>query len=90
MAVSVTTVPSTSVIVIVTVSPGATSEVVPDRSRVSLALSTSSIAEVRLPAVASRVQVSESETELLFRSVAEALMVRVPSTRPETSTSATE
>ena len=86
----VTSVPSTSVMEMATVSPGATSEVVPDRSTVSLALSTSSMAKERLPAVASSVPVSESETELLFRSVAEALMVRVPSTRPETSTSVTE
>ena len=86
----VTSVPSTSVIVIVTVSPDATSVVVPDRSAVSLVLSTSSMARVRPPTVASRVPVSESETESPLRSVAEALTVRGPSTRLETSTSDTE
>ena len=86
VAVVLTTVPSTSVMVMATVSPGATSVEVPDRSTVSLALSTSSIAKVRLPAVAFKVPVSESETELPLRSVAEALTVRLPSTRLETST----
>ena len=90
VAVVVTTVPSTSVMSMATVSPGATSAVVPDRSMVSLALSISSMAKVRPPAVASRVSASESEIELPFRSVAEAFTVRVPSTRLDTSTSATE
>ena len=85
-----TTVPSASVMVMVTELPGATSSVVPDRSTVSLVSSTLSTERLRVPAVTSSVPVPESDTGLSLRSVAEAFTVTVPSTRLDTSTPGTE
>ena len=75
--------------VMVTVAPGTTSVVVPDRSMVPSVLSILSMESVRSPGSASRVAVSESETGLPLRSVPDASTVIVPSTRPDKSTSGT-
>ena len=86
MAVPVTVLPSASVIVMATLLPGATSVVIPDRSRVLAPLSMLSMVTVRSPVTASRVPDAVSSTVFPLRSVAVASTVRVPSTRLDTST----
>ena len=85
----VTVLPSASVMVTATLLPGATSAVVPDRSRVLVSLSMVPMATVRSPATASRVPEAESLTSLPLRSVAAASTISVPSTRLEMSTPVT-
>ena len=83
--VVVTVLPTASVMVTFTISPGATSVVVPDRSIVRLVLSTeSTMTDRALSTASSTVPAGASSDRLLpLRSVALAVTFSGPSTRPE-------